>query len=194
MKTIKFLFTVLAVAVVAIATAVEKPKLNVIPLTADRAIVSVQNGKEALMELSIESVEGEIVYFKQSAKPLSSYKKIFDFEDLKNGSYVMSLNVNGTRLSKEFDVTSNEITIGKSKLRFDPYFNYTDNVLKLSYLNHDNENMKLAIYDKYGVLYESKLGKDFSISTGYDLTKLEEGNYQVILSSLNKEFTYSIVK
>lgn len=194
MKTIKLLFAVLAGVVVATATAVEKPKLNVIPLTANRAIVSIQNEKEALIELSIKSENGELVYFKQSNKPLSSYQKIFDFEELKNGSYVMNLNVNGTRLSRDFDVASNEITIGESKMRFDPYFNYADNVLKLSYLNYDNENMKLTIYGKDGVLFESKLGKDFNISAGYDLAKLAEGSYKVILSSLNNDFSYSIVK
>lgn len=194
MKTIKILFTVLAVAVVAIANAVEKPRLNFVPLNADQAIVSISNEKEALMELSILSEDGEIVYFKQSAKPLSSYKKVFDFEELENGNYVMNLNVNGTRMSREFGVASNEITIGELKLRIDPYFDFTDNALKLSYLNHDNENMKLTIYGKQGVLYQSELGNDFSITTGYDLTKLAEGSYEVVLSSGQNEFTYSLVR
>lgn len=194
MKTIKLVFTVMAVAIVAMATAVEKPKMNVIPLTADRAIVSIQNDKEALLELSIHAESGDLVYYKQSAKPLSSYQKIFDFTDLENGNYTMALKVNDTRLTKEISVNSKEIVIGKEKLRFDPYFAYADNELKLSYLNFDKELYVLSIYGEYGLVYESKLGNELALTSGYDLSKLAEGNYKVVLSSLNSEFSFNIEK
>uniref|UniRef100_UPI0032162AE9 hypothetical protein n=1 Tax=uncultured Draconibacterium sp. TaxID=1573823 RepID=UPI0032162AE9 len=194
MKTIKLLSTVLAVAIVAVATAVEKPKMLVVPLTANRAIVSIQNDNAALFELSISAEDGELVYYKQSAKPLNNYQKIFDFEALENGNYTMDLKVNDTQLSKEFRVASKEIEVGKSKLRFDPYFNYSDNVLKFSYLNFDQENFSLNIYDKNGLVYEKNIGKDFNISTGYDLSRLSEGKYDVVLSSYNNEFRFSLEK
>jgi hypothetical protein len=194
MKTIKFLTTVTAVAIVAIASAVEKPKMNVIPLTADRAIVSITNENAAYFELSIEAKSGEMVYYKQSSKPLTDYQKIFDFADLKDGDYVMNLKVNDTKLSKNFEVARKGIYVGDSKLTFDPYFDYNNNVLKLSYLNFDRKNLKLYFYNDEGLVYETKLGNDFAVSSGYDLTKLEKGNYRVILSSLNNEFVYNLKK
>ncbi len=194
MKTIKLLFTVLAVAVVAIASAVEKPKMNVVPLTANRAVVSIQNENEALFQLSIYAENGDLVYYKQTAKPLNSYQKVFDFKQLDHGNYTMNLKVNDTRLSKEFEVSSRGIAIGESKLRFDPYFAYNNNVLKMSYLNFDAENLSLSIYDEKGLVFESKLGKDFSLSTGYDLSSLSAGKYDVVLSSHSDEFTYSLEK
>lgn len=194
MKTIKLLFTLLAAAIVAIATAVEKPKMNVVPLTTDRAVVSIQNDNAAKFELSIHAENGDLVYYKQSAKSLNSYQKVFDFEGLKNGKYTMKLKVNDTRLSKEFAVDSKGISVGESKLRFDPYFNYDENVLKLSYLNFDGENFRLNIYDENGLVYETKLGKDFNISSGYDLSRLNSGKYKIVMRSYNNEFAYSLVK
>lgn len=194
MKTIKLLSTVLAVAIVAIATAVEKPKMSVVPLTADKAIVSIQNDNAALFELSIHAENGDLVYYKQSTKPLNNYQKVFDFKALANGSYTMHLKVNDTRLSKEFAVASKSIVIGESKLRFDPFFNYTEGVLKLSYLNFDEENFNLAIYDEKGLVYESRMGKDFNLTSGYDLSRLSKGKYDVVMSSNNTEFTYSLEK
>lgn len=194
MKTIKFLFTVTAVAIVAIASAVEKPKMNVIPLTADRAVVSITNENAAYFELSIETQNGEMVYYKQSSKPLTDYQKIFDFADLKDGDYVMNLKVNDTKLSKNFEVARKGIYVGDSKLTFDPYFNFDNNVLKLSYLNFDRKNLKVLFYNEEGLVYEAKLGNDFAVSTGYDLAKLEKGNYRVVLSSPTSEFTYSLNK
>ena len=158
MKTIKFLTTVTAIAIVAIASAVEKPKMNVIPLTADRAIVSITNESAAYFELSVETQNGEMVYYKRSNKPLTDYQKIFDFTDLKEGDYVMNLKVKDTKLSKNFEVERQGIFVGDSKLTFDPYFNYKDGVLKFSYLNFDRNKLKLYFYNNKGLVYESKSG------------------------------------
>jgi hypothetical protein len=194
MKTIKFLSTVMAVAIVAVASAVEKPKMSVVPVTSDRAVVSIINNKEAMFELSITAENGDLVYYKQSVKPLNTYQKIFDFSKLENGIYTMNLKVNDTRLSKNFEVASNGIYVGESKMRFDPYFSYANDVLKLSFLNFDQDNLTLNIYDESGLVYESKLGKDFNIVSGYDLSALARGKYSVVLSSKNDEFTYTLEK
>lgn len=194
MKTIKLLSTVLAVAIVAVATAVEKPKMNVVPVSADRAVVSIMNEKAELFELSIHAEDGELVYYKQTTKPLNTYQKMFDFKNLENGNYTMNLRINDTRLSKDFSVAAKGITVGESKLRIDPYFAFADGVLKLSYLNFDEEQLNLNIYDEKGLVYKTSLGKEFNIASGYDLSGLEEGKYQVVLSSLNNDFSFSLVK
>ena len=194
MKTIKLLLTVTAVAIVPIATAVEKPKMNVIPLSADRAIVSITNERAAYFELSIETKDGEMVYYKQSNKPLTDYQKVFDFANLNAGQYVLNLKVNDTQLSRNFAVDYNGISVGDSKMTFDPYFDYKDNVLKFSYLNFDKKNLNLSIYNNGNLVYKSKVGNEFAISSGYDLSKLESGEYTVVLNSLNDEYTFSLVK
>ena len=194
MKTIKLLSTVLAVAIVAVATAVEKPKMSVTPLSADRAVITIQNENASLFELSIHAEDGELVYYKQTTKPLSSYQKIYDFKNLENGNYTMDLRINDTRLLKDFEVASKGISVGESKLRIDPYFAFADDVLKLSYLNFDQESLSLNIYDEDGLVYKTSLGKDFNVASGYDLSALKEGKYEVILSSLNNDFSYSLVK
>jgi len=194
MKAIKFLFTVMAVATVAVATAVEKPKMNVVPLTSDKAVVSISNENPAMFELSIVAENGDLVYYKESTKPLNSYQKVFDLKELPNGSYTFNLKINDTNLSKNIEVASKGISVGKSKLSFDPYFNYANNVLKFSYLNFDSESFALNIYNDGVLIYESKLGKDFNMMNGYDLSALNAGKYDVVLSSANKEFTYSLEK
>lgn len=194
MKTIKLLSTVVAVAIVTVATAVEKPKMNVIPLNADRAMVSITNENAAYFEVSVVSENGEMVYYKQSNKPLTDYKKIFDFAGLEKGNYVLNLKVNDTKLSKEIEIANKEISVGESKLKFDPYFDFKNDVLKLSYLNFDSENLTLSIYGDNGLVYNSKLGNGFSITNGYDLSKLDTGNYNVVLSSATDEYAFSLAK
>ena len=194
MKTIKLLLTITAAAIVAIATAVEKPKMNVVPLTADRAIVSIVNENAAYFELSIEAENGDIVYYKQSSNPLTNYQKIYDFKELEHGTYLLNLKINDTSLSRNFEVTSTNIYVGNEKLHFDPYFNFENDVLKFSYLNFDEEMFRLNIYDENELIYQTKLGKDVALTKGYDLSKLESGNYRLVLHSFNKDFEYRIVK
>ncbi len=184
----------MAVATVAVATAVEKPKMNVVPLTSDKAVVSISNENPAMFELSIVAENGDLVYYKESTKPLNSYQKVFDLKELPNGSYTFNLKINDTNLSKNIEVASKGISVGKSKLSFDPYFNYANNVLKFSYLNFDSESFALNIYNDGVLIYESKLGKDFNMMNGYDLSALGAGEYSVVLSSVNREYTYSLVK
>ncbi|MDX8338188.1 hypothetical protein SLH46_03265 [Draconibacterium sp. IB214405] len=194
MKTVKFLTTVMALAIVAVATAVEKPKMNVVPVSEDRAVVSILNGVDALFELSIRAEDGELVYYKQASNPSNTYQKVFDFKNIEDGNYTMDLRVNDTRLIKDIAISSNGIVVGESKMRIDPYFAFTNDVLKLTYLNFDQENLNLIIYDKNGLVFESKLGKDFNVATGFDLSALAAGQYEVVLSSMNNDFSFSLEK
>jgi len=194
MKTIKLLFTVTALAIATMVNATEKPKLNVVPLSADRAVVSIRNAEASTFEVSIENNFGELVYYKKTNDPITDYQKIYDFENLENGEYVFNLKVNDVSVSRDFQVKFSGIEVGNSEVRFDPYFKFNDNVLKFSYLNFDQENVKLKIYKDFDLVYQTKLGDDFVITKGYDLNKLEAGNYQVELSSLNNEYEFEITR
>ena len=194
MKTIKLIFTATVVAIAAIATAVERPKMSVEPLTVNRAVISITNERSTFFELSINSETGDLVYYKRSTKPLNSYQKIFDFKELQHGDYVLTLKVNDTKLSKSLEVSRQGISVGKSELRVDPYFDFKNGVLKFSYLNFDKESFRMSIYSQEELVFKEKIGEDFSISKGYDLSKLKTGNYEVVLSSYENEFVYSLVK
>jgi hypothetical protein len=196
MKTIKLVFTVMALAVATITTAVEKPKVSVTPITADRAVVSILNENPAVFEMSIEDKTGAIVYYKQTNNSITDYRKVYDFAGLEAGEYVFNLKVNDTKVSNNFEVSDNGIVVGESKMRFAPYFNYEEKegVLQLSYLNFDKEPLKLNFYNENGLVYKTELGKDFNIVTGYDLSKLEKGNYRVVLTSYSNEYAYDLVK
>ena len=73
----------MVLAIVVVATAVEKPKMDIVPLSEDRAVVSILNGAEALFELSVRSEDGELVYYKQAASPSLTYQKILILKILK---------------------------------------------------------------------------------------------------------------
>lgn len=194
MKTIKFLSVLVLVAVVGIATAVEKPQMNVIRLDNEKALIAIANEKPAHFELSIESENGDLVYYKESETEITNLRQVVNYSALEKGLYTLKLKVNDTSATKEFKIDNRGLNVGETKINYDPYFSYSDNVLKLSFLNFDKENIQFRIYNNGELEFENKLGKDFVISAGYDLSKLKPGKYQIELSSLTNQFSYNIEK
>lgn len=194
MKTIKILTMVIAVAFATIATAVEKPKMSVIPLKADKAIVSLSNDKPANFEITINNDAGGTVYYKESKSKLTNYKKIYDFSALNDGNYELSLKVNDTKVKRGFEIRHGNITVGEAKVSYDPYMVIKDGILKVSFLNFETERIKLNIYQDGNLVYNSELGNEFVINAGFDLSKLKTGDYNVVIASNEELCSYTYVK
>lgn len=194
MKTIKILSVFTFVAVVGIATAVEKPKMNVIQLSDETALIAIANENPAYFELSIKSENGDMVYYKESDKEITNLRQIIDYSNLRAGCYSLKLKMNDTFLSTDFEIDNKGMKVGETKMSYAPHFNFNDDVLKLTYLNFDMENVKFKIYSNGEMVFENKLGNDFVLNAGYDLSKLEAGKYEVELTSMNNQFSYNIEK
>lgn len=194
MKTIKVSIAALLIAVAITTTAVERPGVNLIPVNSEKVIVSVTNENAAYFELSIFTLRGEMVYYKQTNEQLKDYTKVYDFKNLVEGKYVLSLKVNDTQVTNDFEVSKNGIKVGEKKTNYDPFFSFENNELKFSYLNFDQENLKLYIYNNNGLVYEKDLGREFNMTKGLNLSRLEKGSYNIVLNSPDKQFSYNIVK
>ncbi len=194
MKTKQFFITLAAIAITLLATAVEKPKMNVINLGEDLAMIAVANENPAYFELSILAENGDLVYHKEWASEITDLRQIINYSNLENGNYSLNLKVKNTFVARNFEVNNQGIVVGEEKMKYAPYFDFTSDVLKLSYLNFDEENVKFKIYNEGGLVFENKLGKDFVISAGFDLSQLEKGKYEIELSSYKNQFSYHIEK
>lgn len=183
MKTKRCLATIFAVAIVVLTFAVERPKLTVKPLNADQVVISFLNNKVSNYEITINAKNGDIVYYKQSEKPAVSYQKIYDMRNLNNGDYKLSLKSNGMTLESNFTVTTGKIYFDDTQTNFDPYFVFDGHDLKFSYLNFNLEKFNMEIFKEDELVYKTKIGKDFSINCGYNLSNLDAGSYKVVLSS-----------
>jgi hypothetical protein len=194
MKTIKIFLTMIAFAMVLAAAAVDKPTMNVISLNNEKALIAVANEKPAFFELSIIAKNGDLVYFKESANEITNLRQVIDYSNMEKGFYTLKLKVNDTYVTRDFEINSKGMFAGESKLSYAPYFKFSDEVLKFSFLNFNKENVNLKIYNDGELVFQDKLGKQFVLSTAYDLSNLEKGKYQVEISSMNNDFTYDIEK
>jgi hypothetical protein len=165
-------------------------KVNILPLTSDRAMVSISNVDSAYFKIRIENEKGEIVYSKETEAESADYKNVFDFSDLETGNYKLSVTIGGLTSERPFKITDKNISVGEQKSILEPYFSFKDGILKLTYLNFSEENYSVNFYSKDELVYSKEIGDRFNVIEGFDLSNLESGAYTVVLSAYDKSFSY----
>ena len=196
MKTINSISKVtMLIAFVAFANtlmATGNLKVNILPLTAEKAVVAISNTAAANFQISIANEKGEVVYYKETDADSKDFRKVFDFSNLDKGDYKLSVTVDALTTERLFKIENKNIAVGKEKSILEPFFAYKDGVLKLSYLNFPEEDLSLNFYDRDNLVYTKEIGNKFNVSEGFNLSKLEKGTYSVVLSANDKSYTYNL--
>jgi hypothetical protein len=193
MKTI--LKVALMFAFVAFANtlfAVGNLKVNIIPLSSEKAVVAISSLTNSNLKISVTDDMGRLVYFKETTDPGANYRKVYNFSDLEEGKYNLSVVSDNLTTERQFEISNKTITVGEEKTMLEPFFTYEDGYLKFSYLNFNKENVSLYFFDKNELVYSKKIGRDFNVNSALNLSKLREGNYVAILAAGGKEYKYPI--
>jgi len=167
-------------------------KVNIHPLTSQKAVVAISNTIASNFQINIENEKGESMYFKEIGADSKDYSKVFDFSNLEAGEYKLTASFDGATTERTFNIDKSKIAIGKEKVEIEPYFAYTEGILALSFLNFPEENLVLNLYDNNGLVYSKELGNKFTVNKGFDLSKLNKGNYSAVLSTDTKNYTYNV--
>jgi hypothetical protein len=166
-------------------------KLNIVPLNSASAVVSISSVDAANLAISIENENGEKVFYKESDGENTDYRKIFNFSQLEEGNYKLSVTANGLISEREFSIGDKNIAVGSEKNLAKPFFAYEGGVLKVTYLNFPEDKLSLNFYSGSDLVYSKKIGAEFNVVEGFDLSKLEKGSYLVELSTESKSYSYN---
>lgn len=195
MKTMKTIIAVIAlVASANIAFASGNLRVDILPLSSERAVVAVSSKAESQYEISIENAYGEVIYYKETEGNITDYRKVYDFSKLDRGEYKVVATIDGATSERTFTVGSKEISVGDLKYVMDPVFSFNNDVLRVAYLNYPGEKVDLKIYDGNELIYTKSIDSKFAVNEGLNLSKLKSGNYQVVLASGQEVFDYTLNK
>src|SRR5450759_4184169 len=145
MKTIKtiskltMLFAFVAIANTLMASG--NLKVNILPLTSEKAVVAISNTSASNFKISIANDRGENIYYKETVADSKDYRKVFDFSNLEDGNYKLTASIDGLTSERSFKIDKKDIAVGKEKTEMEPYFAYKEGVLVLSYLNFSEGNV-----------------------------------------------------
>lgn len=185
MKTIKTIFAALiAIFMVNLAAAsgAGNLKVNMKSTTDDFTTVEISSNVISHFEIDVLNAYGDRIYTMETDAPKNSFKKKYDFSKLENGTYWHLVNIDKESTVNKFKVENGKVEILEVRKSIEPFFKFEDDVLKMSYLNPQKEEVKVYVYDRSNALLtKASLGSDFSINKAINFSELRRGSYEVVL-------------
>jgi hypothetical protein len=193
--------TIIAISFLIVTTLLSKSLLasgtfvvNLVPQTEEMALLEISNNDGQKYEISILNTQGDLVYFYETKEASRNFNQMFDFSQLEHGDYKVEVKIEGASNEQLITINKKGIVVGNKSKKTDPFFNYKDNILSLSYLNHNIDEMSMNIYQKSNLIWETKMDAEFVLHKGFDLSKLKNGEYSVVFSAGNEIYEYDLTK
>ncbi len=194
MKTMKTIFAVVISGLIgSSAMASGNLRVNIASGSKDLAEVKISNVKMSTFEIDVKDVYGELIFYKETSTPATTYKQNYDFSRLEDGTYFFTVKIDNETKETKFNIEKGQLKVVEVSKVIDPVFVMDDKQLKISYLNFNQENTSVFVYDRNrNTLYEKDLKSDFVTQHGLDFSKVPSGNYEVVLASGNGVHSYDV--
>ncbi|MCG6188745.1 hypothetical protein [Maribellus maritimus] len=195
MRNVKTSLVFLALVLVSGAVlATGNLKVNIVPGESEKAVVNVTNASQSQFQIEVKDKNGDIVFYKETNSPSTSYKKVYDFSMLEDGHYTFTVKLDKERETNILDVSNGKVKVMSERKDIEPFFSFKDDEFKVSYLNFSKENVKFYLYDNNSkqLVLEKDLKSDFAINYGLDFSKIKRGNYDAIISDEKNLYEYKI--
>ena len=194
MKTMRTTVTFLvAIFISTMAFGTGNLKVNVTPLGEDNAIVNISNTALGNFDIEVRDLYGELIFSKKTKGEAMDYRKKYDFSRLDDGTYDLTVKTETDIYESRFTLEHGDMTVLKESRTAKPYFYVDNNIFKMSYLNFDQNNLKLYVYGENDLLLEKKLSNDFAVHEGLDFSKTGSGMYRIVLVDDNNIFQHYVM-
>jgi hypothetical protein len=191
MRTKSVVLTVLAIFIAAAVSATKPPVMNVITVQKEKALVAIESSVPFEFELNVQNKKGETLYSRKSENPVHNYSTVLSFSMLECGSYHVNLTFGNCTIHREIILSNNgRIKVGEEIKTYSPFYQFEDNLLKISYLNNQLHDINLSIYQNGEHIAAKKLGKDMCIQKVFDFSKLDDGEFLVVLNDRHHKYPY----
>ena len=193
MKTKKLTVMLLAAVFAISAAATEVPKMNVIVIDDSKTLVAAVTNPDVASEVSVIAEDGRIVYYKKS-KAAAQFKSILDLSELTDGRYTVKLKTGKFYTQRQLELNQSKVKVIKIKPEPDPVFSYDGDMLKLSYLNLNQNDLSISVYNGNKLVFQSGLGDKLSIQRAFDVSKMVKGEFDFVLVGPNQTYSYKIIR
>mgnify|MGYP000318433745 FL=1 len=194
MKTTKTIFLVMIATLAAsVAMASGNLKVNLASNDSEAALVEISNTKMVNYEIELIDEVGNQLYSMETEAPRSELKKRYDFSNLEDGTYWYSVKIDKEEVTKRLAIENGNVEVTDIRKSVEPSFLQDGDMIKLSFLNFENENISIFVYDENNeLLTEADLGKDFAIHKGINLADLNPGTYALVLANDYEVFEHIV--
>ncbi|MBN2649426.1 MAG: hypothetical protein JXR50_06765 [Prolixibacteraceae bacterium] len=184
---------ILAMFTVSVAMASGNLKVNMAKSESEATVMKISNSEMVNYEIKLEDAWGNQIYEMNTEIPRSEINKRYDLSNLENGMYWYSVKTGNEEIRKQLSVNYGEVEVMDVRKTVAPYFYQDGDQIKFTYLNFESENINLYVYDNNTLLEEASLGKDFTIHKIVNLSDLNAGVYDIVLTNDYDIYEHRIV-
>lgn len=194
MKTMKTIFAaMLAILSTSVAMASGNLKVNLASNETESAVVEITNTKMVNYEIQLFDEKSNLIYSMETEVPREDFTKRYDLSQLENGNYLYIVKTNNEKVTKQLAIDGGKVQVLDVRKTLEPYISREDDMIKLSYLNFGNENVKMYVYAADNTLLaENELGNEFAIHKGINVSDLLPGTYELILTNDQDVFHHTV--
>ena len=169
-------------------------RANVITGKENKAILEISDNADKKYEISITDASGDEVYYKKVLGEQQNFKRMYDLSKLEDGVYKVEVNTDGELNEQFVTVSPKGVELGESIKVVHPFFSFKDDLLIMTYLNFGSEDMSLSVYDNDGLVWSKEIGNKFELQKAFDFSKLDKGDYRIVLASEVHDYEYDLTK
>lgn len=144
--------------------------------------------------LSIKDQKGYTLYAK-SIKSKSKFAKVFNLSKLENGVYDLVLEDSKAIQTIPVVVEADELSIDNTErsISYKPYISHKNEILDLMVFSPEKGQYEITIFDgDNSIVYNESINNEMKIEKRFNLSGLKPGNYNVLVSGVNGQYTYSL--
>lgn len=194
MKTRNLFFAFVALLVSATVFATDTPKTGVLSAQGNKILVNYESEKPCLFEVTITDGNGVILHEWKAENPQTNVKQLINLQKLEDGKYQLCLKSGIKSLNSTLNLDGETVEIGPIVERCDPYFEFKDNKLYLSFMNQPLKHVYVNVYNNGEHYTGFDLGKDFIIQKCFDFSMAKKGTYEIVLSENFNSHNFTVTK
>lgn len=190
MKTFRLVIFLAAILGYNVASASGNATLNLIPVEDQKVLVAFESAIPGQISLTLTDSDDRVVYYKSTFSPKAEFRGIYNLSELQDGAYTLSVNSGDARISRNIEIKNKELAFSDPVFGNTPVFSLNKQLLDISFLNNQLENVSVQIFRSNSLVYASQLGDGLVVQNRFDLSSLPGGDYRVYLVSGNDTYTF----
>lgn len=194
MKTKVFILTIISMLLLVKGFAAKNPTMSVLPVESHKAMVTCKTDDVKQLDFMIKDERGALLFHEEIGNGATDFRKIFNFSELDNGTYTLSLNCDNCTIYRDLIISGRKLKVGEEVRAYEPVFRSENEKVYLNFLNPSKGNVSLSIYGNGERITRRYLGNQFTIQKCFDLSKMESGDYEFVLSDRYSEHLFTVKK
>lgn len=177
--------------------AMKNTKLYMQPLNKEyHAAVTIASLAEGKYTLTVESENGDNLYYNQIMKSAENFSKIFDFSNLEEGEYTLKIKSKGETKVRHFNLIDGKIKViyEDEKVEAKPEFKIVREKAYFHLPNSSEKYFTIRIVNSMGDELYSSREKNEMIKKVFDFSNVNDGDYQVLATSNQHNYTFNFNK